>query len=61
MCLLKQVRHTIASPRVMFKEVVVSASLKENTINIWDLNSCSNIFEFKDNYGIRNGTGLCGA
>ncbi|KAK8833146.1 hypothetical protein WA577_002760 [Blastocystis sp. JDR] len=42
----------------MFKEVVVSTSLKENTINIWDLNSCSNIFEFKENCGIHNGTAL---
>lgn len=39
----------------MFKEVVASTSLKENTINIWDLNSCSNIFEFKENCGIHNG------
>lgn len=41
--------------RPMYKEVVVSSSLKENTINVWDVNSCTNIFEFKENNGVRNG------
>ena len=39
----------------MYKEVVVSSSLKENTINIWDVNSCTNIFEFKENNGVKHG------
>ena len=39
----------------MFKEVVLSTSLKENTINVWDVNSCTNLFEFKENFGIKNG------
>lgn len=39
----------------MYKEVVLSTSLKENTINVWDVNSCTNLFEFKENFGIRNG------
>ena len=39
----------------MFKEVVFSTSLKENTIIIWVVNSCTNLFEFKENFGIKNG------
>ena len=39
----------------MYKEVVVSTSLKENTINIWDIHSCTNIFEFKENFSSKNG------
>ena len=40
---------------LMYKEVVVSTSLKENTINIWDIHSCTNIFEFKENVSSKNG------
>ena len=43
----------------MYKEVVVSTSLKENTINIWDIHSCTNIFEFKENVSSKNGWFRC--
>ena len=39
----------------MYREVILSTSLKENTLNMWDVDSCSNIFEFKENFGIKNG------
>ena len=45
----------------MFKEVVISSSLRENTVNVWDIHSCTNIFEFKENFGRKHGFALVNA